>query len=100
MYAWCPGLSAKCYISEIVKQYHRAPRTTLVDPDTPDPDPAFQVNPDPNPIQIHGFDDQKLKKKKIQLRFVKIFLFIKKCNSQATGEALSRKKKHPALQNT
>ncbi len=30
------------------------------DPDT-DPDPAFQVNPDP--IRIQGFDDQKLKKK-------------------------------------
>jgi hypothetical protein len=28
----------------------------------PDPDPAFQVNPDPDP----GFDDQKLKRKKIQ----------------------------------
>ncbi len=29
------------------------------DPDR-DPDPAFQVNPDP--IRIQGFDDQKLKK--------------------------------------
>ncbi len=28
-----------------------------VDPDA-DPDPAFQVNPDPNPIGIQGFDDQ------------------------------------------
>jgi hypothetical protein len=37
-------------------------------PDTgTDPDPPFQVNPDPDP----GFDDQKLKKK-IQLKF---FLF-------------------------
>jgi hypothetical protein len=34
------------------------------DPET-DPDPAFQVNPDP--IQTQGFDDQKLKKK-IQLK--------------------------------
>ncbi len=31
-------------------------------PDT-DPDPAFQVNPDPDPIRIQGFDDQKLKEK-------------------------------------
>jgi hypothetical protein len=29
----------------------------------PDTDPAFQVNPDPKPIRIQGFDDQKLKKK-------------------------------------
>jgi hypothetical protein len=29
----------------------------------PDPDTAFQVNPDPYPIQ--GFDGQKLKKKNI-----------------------------------
>jgi hypothetical protein len=33
----------------------------------PDPDPAFQVNPDPgmdpDPILIQGFDDQNLKKK-------------------------------------
>jgi hypothetical protein len=32
-----------------------------------EPDPAFQVNPDPNtdpdPIWIQGFDDQKVKKK-------------------------------------
>jgi hypothetical protein len=27
-----------------------------------DPDPAFKVNSDPDPIQIQGFDDQKLKK--------------------------------------
>ncbi len=30
-------------------------------------DSAFQINPDtdPNPIRIQGFDDQKLKEKKI-----------------------------------
>jgi hypothetical protein len=35
-----------------------------------DPDPAFQLNPDPDtdPIRIQGFDDQKLKKKKIQMK--------------------------------
>jgi hypothetical protein len=41
-----------------------------------DPDPAFQVNPDtepdPDPVRIQGFDDQKLKKK-IQLKFFYIF---------------------------
>ncbi len=43
-----------------------------VDPDT-DPDPAFQVNPDPDLIRIQGFDDRKLKKK-IQM---KIFFYQK-----------------------
>jgi hypothetical protein len=27
-------------------------------------DPEFQVNPDPDPIRIRGFDDKKLKEKK------------------------------------
>jgi hypothetical protein len=31
-------------------------------------DPAFQVNPDPDPNRIQGFDDQKIKKK-IQSEF-------------------------------
>ncbi len=26
------------------------------------PDPAIQVNPDPEPIQVQGFDDQKFEK--------------------------------------
>jgi hypothetical protein len=41
-----------------------------VDPDSlnPDPDLAFQINQDPDPIQIQGFDDQKLTKK-IQQKF-------------------------------
>ncbi len=34
-----------------------------MDPDSLNPDPAFQVNPVPDPIQIQGFDDKKLKKK-------------------------------------
>jgi hypothetical protein len=37
-----------------------------------DPDPAFQVNPDPDPIRIQGFDDQKLEKK-YSRKFLKIF---------------------------
>ncbi len=59
----------------------------------PDPDPAFQVNPDPDtdPIRIKGFDDQKLKKKiqmenlfdqKLQFTYV-----------QATGEDFSPQKR-------
>jgi hypothetical protein len=28
-----------------------------------EPDPAFQVNTDPDPIWMQGFDDQKVKKK-------------------------------------
>ncbi len=32
-----------------------------------DTDPAFQVNPDPDQIRIQGFEDQKLKEKKIQI---------------------------------
>jgi hypothetical protein len=48
------------------------PDSLHLDPDT-DLDPAFQVNPDPDtdpntdtdsdPIQIQGFNEQKLKKK-------------------------------------
>ncbi len=43
-----------------------------VDPDplNPDPDPAFQVNPDP--YTDPGFDDQKFNKK-VQLNFVFFF---------------------------
>ncbi len=47
------------------------PNSLNPDPNT-DPDPAFQENPDPDPIGIKAFDDQKLKKK-IQL---KIFLYL------------------------
>ncbi len=52
----------------------------MVDPDSfnPDPDPAFQVNPDQDSIRIQGFDDQKFKKKKIQLKFFSSSLFDQK----------------------
>jgi hypothetical protein len=52
----------------------------VVDPDSfnPDPDPAFQVNPDQDSIRIQGFDDQKFKKKKIQLKFFSSSLFDQK----------------------
>jgi hypothetical protein len=48
-----------------------------LNPDT-DLDPAFQVNLDPDPIPIQGFDDQKLKEKTAEI-FLYLFL-IKKCN--------------------
>ncbi len=45
----------------------------------PDPDwnPAFQVNPDIR-IQIQGFDDQKMKKKKTQLK-ENLYFVVKNC---------------------
>jgi hypothetical protein len=57
------------------------------------PDPAFQVNPNPDPIQIQGFDEQNLKRKKIQQKCI---LFIKSCNlsqSYRTGEAFCPQKR-------
>ncbi len=48
-----------------------------LNPDT-DPDPAFQVNPDPD-ISDQGFYDQKLKKK-IQQNFCFFIFFSKNCN--------------------
>jgi hypothetical protein len=39
------------------------------DPLNPEPDPAFQVHPNSDPIRIYGFDDQKLKKKKYNRKF-------------------------------
>jgi hypothetical protein len=59
-------------------------------------------DPDPDTIRIHGFDDQKLKKK-IQLKIFFIFFFYQKMsfpylvasikNVQGTGEALSPQKR-------
>ncbi len=62
-----------------------------------DPDPAFQVNPDPDPIRIHGFDDQKIKKK-YSCKFFYIFFLIKNGKfifGQATWEAFSPQKRTP-----
>jgi hypothetical protein len=67
------------------------------------PDPAFQVNPDPIRTRSQDFDDQKLKKK-IQLNFFlnkKLQLTYLKASIkdvQATGEASALKREHPALQ--
>ncbi len=72
-----------------------------VDPDSLNPDPAFQVNPDPDPIRIQGSDDQKLKKK-IQLEIFYIYFFeIKNCNllmSKLQEKPSTLKREHPALQ--
>jgi hypothetical protein len=57
-----------------------------------DPDPAFQVNPDPDPIQIQGFDDQKLKKKIQQKIFLYLFL-IENCNLLMSKENTQHFKK-------
>ncbi len=52
-------------------------RRSVVDPDSlnPDPDPAFQVNPDTN--RIRGFEDQKLKEK-ILVKFFFVSFFLNK----------------------
>jgi hypothetical protein len=50
-----------------------------LNPDT-DPDPAFQVNPDPDAARIHSFYDQKLKEKKYCKIFFKYLSLIKNCN--------------------
>jgi hypothetical protein len=48
-----------------------------------DPDPAFQLNPDPDtdqdPVRIQGFDDQKLKKNTADFLYTVSFL-IKNCH--------------------
>jgi hypothetical protein len=45
-------------------------RISVVDLLNPDPDPAFQVNSDQDPMQ--GVDDQKLKQK-IHLKIISFF---------------------------
>jgi hypothetical protein len=67
------------------------------------PDPAFQVNPDPDTVS--GFDQQNLRRKKIQLKN-KFFFFRSKIaiyfpeafikDVQATGEAFSPQKRTPS----
>jgi hypothetical protein len=70
-----------------------------VNPDSLNPDPAFQFNPDPDtdpdPIWSQGFEDQKLKKK-IQQNF---FLFIKNGNlltSKLREKPSALKRQHPS----
>jgi hypothetical protein len=64
-YNQVPG-TGTCFDSPcrmVISYLYTRPVGRAVDPDSlnPDTDPAFQVNLDP--IQIQGFDDQKLKKK-------------------------------------
>jgi hypothetical protein len=62
-----------------------------VDPDSLDPDPGFQVNPDP--IRIQGFDDQRLKIEITAENFLYLFLD-QICNYvQVTEEAFSPQKR-------
>ncbi len=52
-----------------------------MNPDTDtDPDPAYQMNPDPpDAIRIQGFDDQKQEKKNTAKIFLNLFS-IKRCD--------------------
>jgi hypothetical protein len=38
----------------------------------------LETNTDPDPIRIQGFNDQKLREKKLQLKFIFIFYFLSK----------------------
>jgi hypothetical protein len=77
--------------------------TRAVDPDSwnRDPDPSFQLNPDPDLIRIQGFDDQKLKKKILQTIF--LYLFYQKLQFTFVQAAVHEKSsalktEHPARQ--
>jgi hypothetical protein len=65
----------QCINQKIVQKQENI-TSRAVDPDSlhpdTDPDPAFKVNPDPDPIRIQGCYDQKLKKK-IQQKICFIF---------------------------
>jgi hypothetical protein len=67
-----------------------------------DPVPAFQVNPDPNPTPIWGFDVQNLKKRKTAEKFFGSFL-IKNCNllipSLHKGRPSYRRSLQPSKEN-
>ena len=66
------------------------PNSLNPDPNT-DPDPAFEVNPDA--------DDQKMKQKKYSTNFFLSFdQKLQFTYVQATGEAFSPEKEHPAFQ--
>jgi hypothetical protein len=69
-----------------------------VDPKSlnPDPHPTFQVNLDPDPIRIQGFDDQKLKEKNAAENILYTSFFDQKLQFtyvQATGDAFSSQKR-------
>jgi hypothetical protein len=71
------------------------------DPDT-DLYQALKVNPDPDmgQIRIQSFDDQKLKKKKIQPKIFFISFLIKNCNllmSKLQENLSALKREHPEL---
>jgi hypothetical protein len=54
-----------------------------------DPDPAFVVNPDPDPTRVQGFHDQKLKEKNTSEHFYISFIDQKSqfTYAHAKGEA-------------
>jgi hypothetical protein len=67
---------------------------SVADSDSLNPDPAFQMNLNPDPVQ--DFDDQKLKKQLKNIVLIKniaIYLSLGLLNEvQATGEAFSPSK--------
>jgi hypothetical protein len=63
-----------------------------------DPDPAFQANPDPDPIRIQGFDYQKLNLKNTAEHFLIFYENLQFTFVQVTREASALKREHPALQ--
>jgi hypothetical protein len=72
-----------------------------VDPDSLnhhlDPDPAFQVNPDPDSNRIQGFDNKKIEERNFFFLFlIKIAIYLSlglHTGIQATGEAFSSQKR-------
>jgi hypothetical protein len=89
--------------------------SSVVDPDSLNPDLTFQMNPDPDTVHIQsgsnpdpGFYDQKLKKKKYNGKFFFLYFFDQKLQltylSLHKGRPSYRKKpsaperEHPALQ--
>ncbi len=78
---------------------HSASTATNIKIRAVDPDPAFRVNSDPDPILIQGFDDQELKPKNTAENFIFYLFLIKNCNFlmsklQETHSALKRE--HPS----
>jgi hypothetical protein len=74
---------------QILWVYENPLKTSVVDPNSFNPDPAFQENSDPDP----GFVPQKLKKKKLQLKLYVIFF----CSKISIYISLGLQKVRPKL---
>ncbi len=71
--AWAPGNGQAFYHLQLVRPKKKN-FSVVVDPFLLNPDPAFQVNPDPR-----LFDDKNVRKKIQLINFLKSFL-IKNCS--------------------